>query len=109
MSLGIAGMKQYQRNPAKILAGRVDKVFFDEDNEDAPFIVWIGSSTFGLSDEVCGKDDPEVGNYLVIPIEDGEPQPSDAVILTNRMFHTLYAERFSKSVEAASSISPDLH
>lgn len=99
----------YYRNPDKVHAGRIERVVFDDDNEEWPVIVFIGKEHFPLFEDVVEERDPEVGDWLVIPRRGAEWLFDEAVILSDRLFHTLYDQKNRKGCEAAASYAGPVH
>ena len=90
-------MKSYVANPAAVRAGRIERVHYEEDNEDFPFVVWVDGQHMSLSEAICEDIDPQVGDYLVMPRAEGER----AHILPASVFHLFYQPIGGTRTEAA--------
>lgn len=92
-------LKSYVANPAAVRAGRIERVVYNEGNEDYPFVVWVDGVHLNIHEEVCDDIDPEVGDYIVLPKAEGD-QPR---ILPASLFHLFYSEIGGNRTEAAIS------
>lgn len=99
-------LKIYHRIPAEVRAGCIEKVYFDPDNEESPFMVWINGEKFELAEEVVEFREPEVGDWLVLGDfhhqTDGERPYIDGIVMPADLFRSLYSNTCADSRKAAS-------
>lgn len=101
-------MKPFYANPLPVHAGRIERVVYDEDNEEWPFVVWVAGEHFSLHAEVVEDLEPAVGDWLVVPKDGATWCFEDAVVLNERLFGLLYLTR-DEATAAHAATAQELH
>lgn len=83
-------MKTFYPIPGRVHAGRIERLVYDEDNEEWPFVVWVNGEHFSLHAEMVEDAEPLVGDWLVVPMDGAGWLMEEAVVVSDRLFQRLF-------------------
>lgn len=83
-------LKPFYPTPGRVHAGRIERVVYDEDNEEWPFVVWVDGEHFSLHAEMVEDLEPAVGDWLVVPRDADGWLFENAVVVSDRLFQLVF-------------------